>query len=221
MFRFAGRTRTALIGCSSPPAGCPGWSKVTWVNPVPVPAGPSCRFQQRPSRCLLRGGGPLLVSDGAESGAAPGVVHQFGPDLDGIDAGGGLHCNDIRDVTLSECEPETGDLAVAGVSADQRWPVSPGSEFIEHSQCELPLRAVAHALGNLGLTASSSDGLDLLAGLGAGVDPGFGYEEPPVQRTRGGVGSRVHRHSDLAIAGLTRRARVLAGALPAGDTNPS
>jgi hypothetical protein len=43
----------------------------------------------------------------------------------------------------------------------------------------------------------------------AGVVPGLGKEQPPVQRARRRVGCRVHRDADLDVADLAQSARVL------------
>ncbi len=64
------------------------------------------------------------------------------------------------------------------------------------------LGPVPGLVGNAGGLPPRPDRRGRLLRHRLGVIPARGEEQPPVQRAGGGIGDRVHRHPDLAVADL-------------------
>ncbi len=131
--------------------------------------------------------------------AAPaGVGQRLGHHVPGVGAEGARDLHHVGELALLQAQPELADLPVGGVGQDHRRSKAPGGQLVQHLQRQLPLGAVALALGHVGLAAP----------LGVAI-PLLGQKQPPVQRAAGLVGGGVHAHADLAVGHLAKRPAVL------------
>jgi len=83
--------------------------------------------------------GPAVPPAGVDGGDRYGIG--------GVSAGGAFPGDEVADVALFQGEAECRGVAVAGIGRDDRRPVSPLGEFVEHLDRHLPFRAVVLACG--------------------------------------------------------------------------
>jgi len=125
--------------------------------------------------------------------------------IGGVSAGGAFPGDEVADVALFQGEAECRGVAVAGIGRDDRRPVSPLGEFVEHLDRHLPFRAVVLACGDLARLPPRLHRGGGLGAVGGLIVPALGHEQPPVQRRRRLVGDRVDADRHLAVPDLAHR----------------
>lgn len=159
---------------------------------------------------VFQPGGQHVLPQGDRAGAVTRQRPWAQPAIGGLVRFGALRVGrhlalDLQHVRQAAVLQAVAEVRVRAVTRvrDQDGGAQPDQgEFIEHVQCEPPIRLVMLVFGDPACLAT--------VGRLRAV-PGLGQEQTPGQRARSGVGSGVNTHADLAVADLAQSAGILPG----------